>query len=158
MWVFLLCSRWSRPKRGERRERRQNSGCQEGNSVGVTGFWVGTGVAVAPSSPTSFGVWNMEPLALTPVSKKLPTCSRAQFVQQERIIPRGTGYVSSGCIRVWKQTAQASFWLPHYVMCASVFSSIEWELKVFLHHRVIVRIKWVNPCNWWLGHMVRTQY
>ena len=96
--------------------------------LGSLGFWVGTGVAVAPSSPTSFGVWEMEPLAPTPVSKKLPTCSRAHFVQQERIIPQGRRLCFQWlCGRVWRQTAQASFWLPHYVICASVFSSIEWE-------------------------------
>lgn len=84
-----------------------------------------------PSSPTSFGAWRLEPLARDPGSRELPTCSRTLLVQPEMTIPQGHG----PCLQMWnkpsgcmggRQTAWAPFWLPQCVMCASVFSSIEW--------------------------------
>lgn len=158
MWVFLLCSRWSRPKgeKGEKGDRTVDAskeillGSLDSGSARV---WL---LPQAAPQVLGSGTWSHWPW-LQCQRSYLPALGLSLSSKRE-LYPRGTGYVSSGCIRVWRQTAQASFWLPHYVMCASVFSSIEWELKVFLHHRVIVRIKWVNPCNWWLRHMVRTQY
>lgn len=107
------------------------------------GHWIlgWHGCGYCPKQPHKF--WGLEDGAIGPDSsvKEATYRTKLSLSSKTGLYPRSTGYVSSGCIRVWRQTAQASFWLPHYVMCASVFSSIEWELKVFLHHRDIVRIK-----------------